>query len=68
MIQGETEKAAAILENALVELNVYNLGDGDPLLCPSSKNSLASGLCILLKSVNSFIDFSSFLRKLCYRP
>ena len=36
MIQGETEKAAAILENALVELNVYNLGDGDPLLCPSN--------------------------------
>jgi len=25
MIQGETEKAAAIFENALMELNVYNL-------------------------------------------
>tara|TARA_B110000503_G_C7060081_1_gene376264 strand:+ start:598 stop:885 length:288 start_codon:yes stop_codon:yes gene_type:complete len=36
MIQGETEKAAAIFENALMELNVYNLADGDPLLCPSN--------------------------------
>jgi tetratricopeptide (TPR) repeat protein len=36
MIQGETEKAQAIFENALVELNVYNLQDGDPLLSPSN--------------------------------
>ena len=36
MIQGETEKASAIYENALNEMNVYNLADGDPLLSPSN--------------------------------
>jgi tetratricopeptide (TPR) repeat protein len=36
MIQGEIEKAQAIFENALVEMNAYNLQDGDPLLAPSN--------------------------------
>jgi tetratricopeptide (TPR) repeat protein len=32
MIQGETEKAAMIYENALNEYNVYTMQEGDPLL------------------------------------
>jgi tetratricopeptide (TPR) repeat protein len=36
MITGETEKAAAIFENALQELNIYGLQDGDPLLSPAN--------------------------------
>ena len=36
MIQGETEKASAIFENALAEYNIYGLQDGDPLLTPGN--------------------------------
>jgi hypothetical protein len=36
MIQGETEKASLIYENALAEYNVYGLQDGDPLLTPGN--------------------------------
>ena len=36
MIQGETEKASLIYENALVEYNVYEMKEGDSLLTPGN--------------------------------